>query len=485
MSTRLRAGLALGAIFGAVLFARSAGAAEPSEELARQACRAMREAGVDPASEVKTRNVSKAQLSSAAKKAVLAADLDYTAVRVALKRYPATLEEGGPVTSTGGSGGSGGSGSGGSGGSSTGGTGGGSGFREVPFDGNIHAGPCALPAGVEGPPVIAKPEGFAAGVTGGDSGTEIAITQATNAATLAAFAQASRGGNSKIVFRCRGDIDLNPNRKPLVNGNNITIDGMGQVTLWGDQISNRNNPLLSIGGNNLIVRNIRLRNGGDCITLGGSSYPGATNVMISHVTVTGSGDDGFSLAYGGQNVTVQWCFASGCTRAIFIKYPRPRPIKNISIHHTYVTRQCWRAPLAAYVQVLDFRNNLITNWRSWGSRYEKGATGNAVNNMHVLDAWCKSRQHVSLYLKSDAGPVYMSGNAGKRCLANNEGTRAQPYPVAPVTTHSAEEAERLCRQYSGCLPRDAADQEMMTVQHCAPCGKAPIGMRTPLTTRKK
>jgi hypothetical protein len=205
--------------------------------------------------------------------------------------------------------------------------------------------------------------------------------------------------------------------------------------------------------------------------------------MLSHVSVTGSGDDGFSLGYGVQNTTMQWCFAGGCTRSIFIKYPKPNPIKNISIHHTYVTRQCWRAPLAAYVNPLDFRNNLITNWRSWGSRFEKEGTGNMINNLHVLDAWCKSRGSAALYLKNDAGPAYLAGNVGRGCEPSNQGTAQQEIPCAPVTTLPAEEAAKLVEQYAGCLPRDKADEEVLTVQNCAPCGKAPIGMRTPLTTR--
>jgi len=70
-------------------------AAETGEELARRACEAMRDAGLDPAAEVKTRNVSRAELSSAATKAVRKAGLDVTAVRAALKRWPETLSESG------------------------------------------------------------------------------------------------------------------------------------------------------------------------------------------------------------------------------------------------------------------------------------------------------------------------------------------------------------------------------------------------------
>mgnify|MGYP001566673405 CR=1 FL=1 len=344
---------------------------------------------------------------------------------------------------------------------------------------------CAPVEGVGGPDLIWTPEGFGASATGGAGGKRVEISTATSDAVVAAFKQVSATkGNAEIVFTCKGDIDLNPPDKPLLKADNVTVDGRGQVTLWGDKISNRSNPLFSASGTNIIVRNIRCRNDGDNFSFGGASYPSCTRLLISHISSSGSADDGVSIGYGNKDVTLQWSLMAGNTRSIFLKYENKggdkREIQNISIHHNYITRQWIRGPLAVDVKLLDFRNNMVTNWREWGSRFDSGTTGNAVNNLHILDAWCKGKPDSTVYYKG-AGPVYFAGNVGRGCKSGNDGNAKEALPAAPVTTLPVDEMEKLVSEYAGCLPRDAADKELMTIQQLAPRGKVEKGLRTPLT----
>lgn len=440
-----------------------------SEETARAALAAIRAAGLDPAKEITTKGVSKPKLSSKAAAALKAAGFKETAdVAESLKRFPAALAAPPPPAVPPPAGPAG-----------------------PPGDGPAAVASkdaCAPIEGVGGPDLVWTPEGFGGPATGGAGGKRIEVTQATSEAVLAACEQASAAkGNAEIVFACSGDIDLNPKRIPLVKGDNVTVDGRGRVTIWGDRMSNRNNPLLSLCGTNVVVRNLRVRNGGDNLSFGGASYPGSTRVLISHVSSTGSGDDGVSIAYGSKDATLQWSFVGGCTRSIFLKYENKagdkRPVQNISLHHNYITRQWIRGPLAVDVKVLDFRNNIVTNWREWGSRFDHGTTGNGVNNLHILDPWCHGKPDSTVYHKSD-GPVYFAGNVGRNCKSGNEGTTKDPVPAASVTTLPVEEMEKLVGEYAGCLPRDAADREVMTVPQMAPAGKVPQGLRTPLTTRE-
>src|SRR5262249_37938516 len=74
-------------------------------------------------------------------------------------------------------------------------------------------------------------EGFGSGTPGGAGGTVIHVTQPTEAAVRAAFAQAS-GGHAIVRFDVTGPIAIH-DPLPRLTGAFITIDGNG-VTLYGD-----------------------------------------------------------------------------------------------------------------------------------------------------------------------------------------------------------------------------------------------------------
>ena len=100
----------------------------------------------------------------------------------------------------------------------------------------------------------------------------------------------------------------------------------------------------------------------------------------------------------------------------------------------------------------------------------------------MLDEWCSGKPGSTVYHKA-GGALYFTGNVGRRCDSGNDGTTPTPLPVAPVTTLPVEEVEKLVREYAGCLPRDAADKELTTIQPLAPRGKIEMGLRTPLDAR--
>src|SRR5256885_7330372 len=50
-----------------------------------------------------------------------------------------------------------------------------------------------------------------------------------------------------------------------------------------------------------------------------AQFAGAYNIVFSHLSSTGSGDDGISIGYGAHDVTVQYCFLAGNTRSIFLR----------------------------------------------------------------------------------------------------------------------------------------------------------------------
>jgi pectate lyase len=294
-------------------------------------------------------------------------------------------------------------------------------------------------------------EGFGATTPGGEGGTLILVTEATEDAVRAAFNKAN-AGHAIVRFAVADPIAIHE-PLPQLKGAFITIDG-GGATLYGDNFP-RTPGMVDVRGHDVIVKNIHLRNGGDNLRAQGD---GAYNVVFRHVSSTGSGDDGISVGYGAHDVTIEWCFLAGNTRSIFMKYG---DTTNVSIHHTWIEKQWVRGPLVSQSIFADIRNVIVEDWTLWGTRFEKASSGNVVNSLFVLSPFAKSvggKTNSALRLNQD-NPVFTAGNRYDGLAADgDEGTATTPLPAPAVTTLSVGEMEPLVRSRAGCLPRDRVDQ---------------------------
>jgi len=219
--------------------------------------------------------------------------------------------------------------------------------------------------------------------------------------------------------------------------------------------------LIDVRGHDVIVRNIHLRNGYDNLR---AQDPTAYNVVFSHVSSSGSGDDGISIGYGAHDVTVQYCFLAGDTRSMFLKYG---DTTNVTIHHSWVQKQWSRGPMVSGSVMADVRNLVIDDWTMWAVRFEEDSSGNMVNSLFTLGPYARSlggKANSALRL-TESGPVYTAGNVSAG-LANPgaDGTATAPLPAPPVTTHSVAEMAPIVRTRAGCLPRDAVDQAYIELQ---------------------
>src|SRR6185369_5887694 len=136
--------------------------------------------------------------------------------------------------------------------------------------------------------------------------------------------------------------------------------------------------MVDVRGHDVIVRNIRLRSAGDNLR---AQFAGAYNILFSHISSTGAGDDGISIGYGAHDVTVQYCFLAGNTRSIFVKY---NGTTDVSIHHSWLMKEWIRGPLAAANGLVDVRNVIVEDWANGATRFEGEASGNVVNSLYVL-----------------------------------------------------------------------------------------------------
>jgi len=306
--------------------------------------------------------------------------------------------------------------------------------------------PSSLP-----PPGREPLEGFGAQTTGGSGGRVITITEPTEDAVRAAFADAAGSGNAIIRFAVEQPIPI-INKLPILSKPNLTIEG-GGTTLDGSAMK-EGSAIVDIRTNDVIVHDLRLRNGDDNLRVDG---PEAYRVVITHVSSTGSGDDGISIGYGAHDVTVQYSFVAGSTRSIYCKYSGTT---NISLHHDWIQKGAIRSPIFSGAIVADVRNVIVEDWGQWGSRFEDGASGNVVASLFALSPYAAQvggKPHSALRFKA-AGPVYVAGNAVRGVTEPLiSGTATAPIAAPPVTTSSVGEMEKLVRARAGCLPRDDVD----------------------------
>ncbi len=294
-------------------------------------------------------------------------------------------------------------------------------------------------------------EGFGATTPGGAGGRVIHVTAATDAAVRAAFKDA-RSGGAIVVFDVTGPIAIT-SPLPSLTGAFITVDGKG-ATLIGTGIPIAA-PVLEVLGHDVIVKNLRIRNGGDNFRAQGT---GAYNVVFSHVSSTGSADDGISIGYGAHDVTVQWSFLAGDTRSIFMKY---KSTTRVSIHHTWVMKQWVRGPLVSSSIMADVRNVIVEDWTLWGVRFEADSSGNLVNSLLSLGSYARSvgGKPASALRLIQSGPVFTAGNVYEGLAQHTvDGTATAPLDAPPVTTLPVQDMEPLVRARAGTLPRDAVDQ---------------------------
>ncbi len=294
-------------------------------------------------------------------------------------------------------------------------------------------------------------EGFGAGTRGGAGGRVIRIREATETAVRSAFQEAADDGKAIIRFEVSEPITIT-RPLPRLTAPEITIEG-GGATLDGNALGD-GPALVDIRTHDVIVRDLRLRNGYDNLRVQG---PDAFNVVISHVSSTGARDDGISVGYGAHDVTVQYAFLAGNTRSLFIK---EGGTTNVSLHHTWMQKGWARSPLVSGPVRADLRNLIVEDWGEWGTRFEDGASGNVVGSLFTLSSYAHGRgaKPEAALRMVKAGPVFTADNVFRGAAVAGTGDAKDALPAPSVRTASAAEMERLVRERAGCLPRDEIDR---------------------------
>ena len=323
-----------------------------------------------------------------------------------------------------------------------------------------------------------------------------------NADGPGSLADAISGPNRIIVFDVSGTIDLGsgPKKRALMIAQpNITIAGQ---TAPGEGICIRGGALHITAGN-VIIRYLRIRRGisvigdmGDAVDIKGDFQ----DVIVDHVSTSWATDENLTLT-NANRVTAQYSIA-----AEGLDYFNPNQSPNrhsegslfgssapggeMTIHHTlYAHNRLRNARTTGGSDVppnLDFRNNVIYDWKEYATHTGSQAVHlNLVNNYYregpstgIEDA--TARGVIFTFMKDEPYKLFASGNAvdgyPERTRDNWQAIRIsrpdrphryglaefrseQAFVTPPVTTQSAADAfETVLADAGATLPaRDAVD----------------------------
>ena len=334
-------------------------------------------------------------------------------------------------------------------------------------------------------------EGAGKYTTGGRGGDVIAVTNLNDSGDGSLRAALEQKGLRTIVFRVSGTIALKS--ELVVKYGNFTLAGQ---TAPGDGICVSGYPV-NIKADNVIVRYMRFRLGdvnkveGDAMSL-----RNGTDILIDHCSFSWATDECASL-YELHHATIQWCIISeALNNSVHHKgshgYGGIWGGDTVSFHHNLFAHNSSRNPRfngsrydVPWTDLVDFRNNVIYNWKVNSTYAGEKAQHNIVANYYKPGpATPKKLSHrIFNVFRSDVrypfGQFYIEGNymEGNPDVTEDnwnggvdldegavlEKAKADhPFYFVPIHQQTAKEAFKFVLKESGAsLVRDAVDQRVV------------------------
>ncbi len=339
-------------------------------------------------------------------------------------------------------------------------------------------------------------EGFGGYISGGRGGEVYHVTtlQDNNKPGSLRYAVNQKGVRT-IVFDISGVISL---KSPLVIKNgDLTLAGQSAP---GIGICIKNYPVV-INADNIIIRYLRFRLG-DVSNNYALSVENRRGIMIDHCSISWATRHNVNLA-GNVLMTMQWCIISEALSATkFGDNGKGARLGGLSasFHHNLFVSNAKNNPYfvenklksKSAFQIVDFRNNVIVNWRDGSSEgYIRGAF-NIVNNYYKFGPATSLQtrgQIIRLFpedyqlLPPPKRPfIFVDGNYVYNNPLNTNDNWMAVYPSksyitehknpvlswrsffhAPVTLHTAERAYINVLKYAGASKqRDDVDKRLVS-----------------------
>ena len=245
---------------------------------------------------------------------------------------------------------------------------------------------------ITAPTVFAFGYGYGAGATGGT--TAYKVTNLNDSGSGSFRTGVTTSGND-VTFGVSGTIVL---KSEVGIASNVTIDGTGA------NITITNNTVSMSGSHNIIIKNLRFREGdagssGKCSLQGDPYY----NVMIDHCSIELGRWDCFEATGSSSNITVEYCIiGQGIDPQYFGALIDGANL--ISLHHNFWIDNNDRNPkLEGNSQYID---NVVYDWIDAGG----------LEGSHSVAPW-KSDLINNYFIK---GPLSANNNWIEDCNSNDE-----------------------------------------------------------------
>lgn len=318
-----------------------------------------------------------------------------------------------------------------------------------------------LPAAAQSPVAFPGAYGFGATATGGRGGTVVHVTN-LNDSGPGSFRDAVSQPNRIVVFDVGGYIVL---QSPVSLSSNLTIAGQ---TAPGQGIGIMAGEISASGKSNIIIRNVRMRQGNQDPQTGKSAFNMGTgsNIILDHCSFEYGQWDSVD-AVGTLNFTVQNSIIANPLYQQFGAHVEKGP--------STFYRNLWvnahnRQPLSKDNTV--YINNVIYDYELG---YTSGNTGgifshDIVNNYFIAgpetttpsDAFFQMNANQSVYAVGnyiDASPDgVLNGTLNNTVDASLVLNAPWSATTTSIPTLSAADAVRYDTASSGAFPRDAVDQ---------------------------
>lgn len=328
-------------------------------------------------------------------------------------------------------------------------------------------------------------EGFGKYTTGGRGGKVVVVSNLNDSGPGSLREALEMKEPRIVVFAVAGTIPLESQLD--VNHGDLTIAGQSAP---GEGISIRNYPM-KVNAGNVIIRYFRSRLGDERgVEDDGISIIRQKDIIVDHSTFSWGTDESASF-YDNENFTLQWSIVSeSLNNSVHTKgehgYGGIWGGKGATFHHNLLAHHKSRNPrfngARTYKQgqpeleVADFRNNVIYNWRANSAYAGEEGNYNMVNNYFKPGpATNRNVRDRIVEVWPPYGNFFVSGNyvdgfpevtQQNRKGVDGEDPEAalvqQPVKVVAIPEHSPGEAyEAVLAKAGASFRRDAADSRLV------------------------
>ena len=252
-------------------------------------------------------------------------------------------------------------------------------------------------------PAFPGAEGFGAETLGGRGGRVIEVSNLNDSGPGSFRVACMAAGPRIVVFRVGGTIELK--RRIAITKKNSFLTIAGQTAPGGGVQTKGFDLFLEGGVHDVVIRNMRFRPGHTkpnewgkhaLQVYGPTPQEKCYNIVIDHCSLYWGPDETAAAWDYVENVTWQWCITEGMEH----RFPNTRyenskaylfgsssggAVKNITVHHCYMVNCAQRNPAIADDGPFQVINNVIYNWRAFGTginRHGEGAKVNLIGNYY-------------------------------------------------------------------------------------------------------